>query len=361
MKGNKKDKIIKVLLVDDSPLAIVLLKKMLSYSTNIDVVGSASNGLEALKIIPALNPDVVCTDIHMPKMDGLTFIKELMAINPLPVLVISAYFKDADQQNAFVLLDAGAIDIFQKPDLSVNYNLETMANELNSKIKIISGVVPFTKPKNKKSTLTIDINKSEQIVGRDEQVGILAIGASTGGPQVLHTIIKNLPSNFPVPIICIQHISDGFLKGFVDWLSTDSQLPIKIVSHNEKPRPGTIYFPQENTHLEIDKKGNMVTVKKHDAVDGHKPSITVTFKSISEYYGKQAVGVLLTGMGKDGAEGLLNIKQEGGFTVAQDEASSVVFGMPRQAILIGAARCVLPLDEITDLLKTFKFCKCKAG
>ncbi|MCI4625957.1 MAG: chemotaxis-specific protein-glutamate methyltransferase CheB [Candidatus Magnetoovum sp. WYHC-5] len=355
MNINRQRKIINVLLVDDSIVATTLLKGMLSLSPSINVVGCALNGKEALKLIPFLKPDVICTDIVMPVMNGIELIHEVMCTNPMPILVISEYVSDEHQQNVFELLEAGAIDVFQKPDLSRACNLKTKASELISKIKIISGVVPFTKHK-KKDILKDPIEKQPPTL--KSNMKIIAIGASTGGPQVFHAILQTLPPNYAFPIVCIQHISNGFLHGFIEWLAGDTTLTVKIATDGEIPKLGTVYFAPENLHLEMNNAGHFITTAR-PAYDGHKPSITVTFNSLAKHYGSNVTGILLSGMGKDGAEGLFNILQAGGSTIAQDEDSSVVFGMPKQAINLGAAQCVLSVDEIIDFLAYSINHKCK--
>jgi two-component system, chemotaxis family, protein-glutamate methylesterase/glutaminase len=178
---------------------------------------------------------------------------------------------------------------------------------------------------------------------------MLAIGASTGGPQALHKILSQLPNNFPVPIVCIQHISIGFLQGLIDWLSAECQLKVKIAEDGELPMPGYIYFAPEKHHLEFNSFGRMI-YSNLPAIDGHCPSVSATFRSAAKFYGSNLVGVLLTGMGRDGAAGMQDIFRSGGVTIAQDEQSSVVFGMPKEAIALGAVKQILPVDDIAPLL-----------
>jgi two-component system chemotaxis response regulator CheB len=185
---------------------------------------------------------------------------------------------------------------------------------------------------------------------------MVAIGASTGGPQALQTILAQLPANFPVPVVCTQHMSDGFLQGLVNWLASESQLQVKIAQVGELPSPGAVYFAPERSHLELDARGRF-SYSMSPLVDGHRPSVTVTFKSIANFYGRATVGILLTGMGRDGATGMQAIAQAGGLTIAQDEKSSVVFGMPKEAIALGAAQHILPPQEIAPLLLSKIFVK----
>ena len=351
---------IKVLLVEDSPVVTIVLKRIFDSSPEIQVVGTACNGLEALELIPKLHPDVICTDLNMAPMNGLEFTQEVMKKYPLPILVISASVQANDTQNVFQVLKAGAVDVFPKPIGGLVSDYESLANELIAKIKILSGVKVFTRHQKLVQTeehhKIVKINqvpvphyKFSQENVKSPTIKVLTIGASTGGPQALHAIISKLPANFPVPVICVQHISEGFLQGLVDWLGYESKLPVKIASFGELPQAGTVYFPPEKRHLELDSKGRFVYSEAAN-VAGHCPSVTVTFKSVANFYSRAAAGVLLTGMGRDGADGMLAIAQLGGLTIAQDEASCIVFGMPKEAIALGAAQYVLPVSAIAPLL-----------
>ncbi|MEG4572824.1 chemotaxis-specific protein-glutamate methyltransferase CheB [Microcoleus sp. N3A4] len=351
---------IKLLLVEDSPVVTIVLKRIFNSSPEIKVVGTACNGLEALELIPKLQPQVICTDWNMAPMNGLEFTQEVMKKYPLPILVISASVQVDDTQNVFQILKAGALDVFPKPIGGLVSDYDRMAHQLIAKIKILSGVKVFTR--HPKMVQTQDNN---QIVKINEvpfpnykfshknvkipTIKILAVGASTGGPQALHAIISKLPANFSVPVICVQHISEGFLQGLVDWLGYESKLPVKIAGLGELPQAGVVYFPPEKRHLELDSQGRFIYTEPAPG-GGHCPSVTVTFKSVANFYGRAAAGVLLTGMGRDGSEGMLAIAKLGGLTIAQNEATCVVFGMPKEAIALGAAQHVVPLTAIAPLL-----------
>ncbi|MBF0456287.1 MAG: chemotaxis-specific protein-glutamate methyltransferase CheB [Nitrospirae bacterium] len=358
MTGVKR---IKVLIVDDSPVAVEVLTRILATSDEIELVGSARHGKEALEMIPRLRPNVICTDLHMPQMNGLEFVKEVMARHPLPILVISVSVSEDKTENVFQLLEAGAIDVFPKPRGVLSGQLSKFSSELITKIKILSGVVPFRKQKKhgiaSSGKTTAHIPKPcadsggslPHIETLSRHLKMIVIGASTGGPQALEKIFTGLPANFSIPIVCIQHISEGFLVSLVDWLKGHSKLNVAIARNNERPVPGNIYFAPDDRHLKIGKSGAFQL--NDDPPDGgHKPSITVTMVSLAEYYMGGVLGVLLTGMGRDGAEGMLSISQAGGVTVAQDEDSSIVFGMPDQAIKMGAAKYVLDINKIGRFL-----------
>lgn len=348
---------IKVLLVEDSPIALEILQRLLQSSPDISVVGTASNGKEALEMIPKVQPNIICTDLHMKGMNGLELTQQVMAKFPRPILVISNSVQQQDTDNIFKLLQAGAIDVFPKPITGMPSDYERVKHQLINKLKILAGVSVFTRKLPKENNIAIATEKSfncEQIITQNflpvdidfaSSIKIIAIGASTGGPQALHKIFSQLPNNFPLPIVCIQHISEGFLQGFVNWLDLECQLKVKIAQEGESPLPGTIYFGKESHHLELNSL-NKFTYTTSNPVDGHCPSITVLFQSLAKYYGKKIASILLTGMGKDGVAGMQAIAAVGGLTVAQDEKTSVVFGMPKEAIVRGVVDYVLPVQEI---------------
>ncbi|WP_036481861.1 chemotaxis-specific protein-glutamate methyltransferase CheB [Myxosarcina sp. GI1] len=346
---------IKVLLVEDSPVALSILQKILKSSSDIEVVGTATNGEKALELIPQLQPRVICTDLYMKKMDGLEFTKQVMSKHPRPILVISNAVAEQDSDNVFQLLQAGAIDVFPKPTTGLISDYEKIGTKLVNKLKLIAGVKVFTKRSMLISAPTLpSILVRETTSAKTEyqsttRIKAIAIGASTGGPQALQKILALLPKNLFVPVFCTQHISPGFLKGLVDWLAVKCQLPLKIAVAGQYPNPGTVYFAPEGNHLELNSGGKFVCSDR-SKVDGHCPSVTANFKSVAQYYGKHAVGILLTGMGRDGAAGMQAISQAGGTTIAQDEKTCIVFGMPKEAIALNAAQYVLPLPKIAPFL-----------
>lgn len=346
---------IRVLLVEDSPVALAVLTRILKASPDIEIVGTARTGQEALDLLPEARPQVICTDLHMPQMDGLELTRRVMSTSPKPILVISASVQEDDSQNIFQLLEAGAVDIFPKPVGGLAVSDPKIAQALIDKIKVLSGVTVFTQhrgrspsanPGNPAAVVPLPLPPLPADVNpRPATGGVLVIGASTGGPQALYTILSQLPPKFPLPIVCVQHISEGFLQGLINWLGHGCALPVTIARSGDLPRSGHVYFPPERQHLLFDGAGRFVT-RSGAPVSGHCPSVTVTFESVAHTFRRSAIGVLLTGMGRDGADGLLAIAQAGGMTIAQDEASSVIFGMPREAIALGAAQHILPLNDI---------------
>ncbi len=337
---------IKVLLVDDSMLTLTILKRMLAHASEIQVVGTATNGKEALDMIPVLRPDVICTDLRMPVMDGLDLTKAVMQKFPRPILVLSVSVQKEQTANIFQVLEAGAIDVMAKPLGNVGMNWGLDAETLVSKIKILAGVVPIRR----RST---EPEPAANIPPPATLPRIVGIGASTGGPQAFREILAHLPACIPVPLICVQHISDEFMAGMVEWLAPQCSLKIASAKTGIDPQPGTAYFPAPGLHLIVNGEGKL-ECSNAPSYGGHRPSISLTFNSLARHYGNSTVGVLLSGMGRDGVEGMRSIAQAGGTTIAQDEETSLVFGMPKEAIAANAARHVLPLAEIAPaLLKLF--------
>lgn len=355
---------VKVLLVEDSPIALEILQRILSSSVDVKVVGVARNGKQALDLIPSAQPDVICTDLFMERMDGLELTRQVMAKYPRPILVISNAVQSKDSDNIFRLLQAGAVDVFPKPTTGLPSDYEKVKAALINKIKVLSGVRVFTKPLRDLEPPKISVSPAiataqfpplvDPIAALKSQFKVLAIGASTGGPSAFEKILYRLPANFPMPVICAQHISEGFLEGLVNWLDTNCPLKVKIAQVGELPQPGIIYFAPETQHLELDSRGQFIYSPGTQA-RAYCPSITMLFKSIARFYGKTCMGVLLTGMGNDGAEGMKAIFDNQGLTIAQDESTSVIFGMPKEAIALGAARYVLPLQDIAPVLLTQAF------
>ena len=335
---------IKVLLVEDSLIALELLQRLLKSSSEVEVVGTARNGQEALVKIPQFNPDVICTDLHMAPIDGLELTKQVMADFPRPILVISNSVQEDDTKNIFGLLQAGAVDIFPKPTSGDYKEYEQVKDRLLAKIKMLSQVSVKAK-----SSMT-DRSTSLRLAANDAgTLRAIAIGASTGGPQAIHKIVTLLPANLPVPIICAQHIGDGFLSGLISWLKEDSQLTIKVAQIGETPAPKTVYFAPEKAHLEFDAQGKFI-YSNFTASTGTCPSIDVLFRAIARVYGCASASILLTGMGTDGTAGTEAIAAAGGMTIAQDEQSCLVFGMSKLAIATGKVHHTLNLSEIAPFL-----------
>ncbi|MBF0588249.1 MAG: response regulator [Magnetococcales bacterium] len=350
------------------------MRRLIGTSADLELVGEARNGVEALALIPEVHPHVVCTDLHMPKMDGLTLTQEIMRRHPLPILVISVAVSQGCE-NAFKLLEAGAIDIFSKPRAGLDGKgapQQRVAVELVRKIKLLSGVSPIRRHSSNRhdnldqrsdsrlkassqnpppplpSKLPLPNTPPKGITRRRSQ--IVVIGSSTGGPQALRTIFSALPPTFPMPILCIQHISPGFQENMIEWLKEYARMPVQTARQWDRPRDGVIYFPQEGHHLTVDGSGRFEHQRSCLNDHGHCPSVDLAFRSVIDHYSSTIIGVLLSGMGDDGSEALLAIHRAGGTTIIQDEASCVVFGMPGKAVALGAAQQVLPVKTIANKL-----------
>ena len=349
----------KVVLVEDSPVALEILQRLLNSSPDVDVVGTARDGVEGLEVINRTKPDVICTDLLMENMDGLELTKRVMAEDPRPILVISNFVQKTDVDNVFRLLQAGAADIFPKPSTDSPTDYEKLKSALVAKIKILSSMKVTAKRQQPPLSATSKLITSGAFSGNQplmknvsSRVNVIAIGASTGGLQAIQKILCQLPGNFPLPIICTVHVSIGVLSGLVNWLSSESSLKAKVAEVGEIIAPGTVYFAPEKCNLELDDRGKFIY--SNCPTEGkHCPSITVTFKSLAKFYGRATAAVLLTGIGRDGAEGLQAIFQAGGITVAQDEKGSAAYGMVKEAMGLKAVQQVLSIEKIAPyLLKT---------
>ncbi|HEY9635934.1 MAG TPA: chemotaxis protein CheB [Coleofasciculaceae cyanobacterium] len=345
----------KVVLVEDSPVALEILQRLLNSSPEVDVVGVARDGVEGLEVINRTRPDVICTDLLMENMDGLELTKRVMAEDPRPILVISNFVQKADVDNVFRLLQAGAADVFPKPSTDSPTDYERLKAALVTKIKVLSNMKVTAKRQQQpltgsmKPTTSGAFSANQPVMTNvSSRVKVITIGGSTGGLQAIQKILCQLPANFPLPIICTVHVSTGVLAGMVKWLSSECGLKVKIAEVGESPLPGTVYFAPEKNNLEIDFKGKFI-YSACPETDKHCPCISVTFKSIANFYGKATAGVLLTGIGRDGAEGLQAIARAGGITVGQDEKGTA-FGMVKEAIGLNAVQQVLAIEKIAPFL-----------
>lgn len=339
MPGVEKSKI-RVFLVDDSALDLELLRRLLERSDDIEVIGTARDGAEALAAIPSLRPDVVCTDLHMPQLDGEELTRRIMSESPRPILVVTSS-KGKGSQTAFRLIEAGAIDVVAKPRGGAHAEAE--ANDLVRLVRIAAGVHVVRR--------RIASPTGPSVTPRaPTTVRVIVVGASTGGPQALATLLGSLPPSFPVPILVVQHMTAGFLPGLVGWLRGRTALDVQIATHGVTPLAGSAYFAPPDLHLEIDSVGRMI-LTPGPPVEYHRPSATVLFRSAAARFGAAAVGALLTGMGRDGADGMVELRRVGAVTIAQDAESCAVAGMPVAAAKAGGASHVLPITEIAGVIE----------
>ena len=333
MKVSRK---IKVLIVDDSLLFRETLAREIAKDFGIEVVGTAEDPFMARDKILELKPDVVTLDVEMPKMDGIAFLKKLMPQYPLPVIVVSSVGK-----NVFEALDAGAVDFVTKPDLSKQGGMNSFINELIVKIKIASTAKVGSYKKD------YEVARIVTEHGTDISNMILAIGASTGGTEAIYNIITALPRDMP-GILIVQHMPPVFTRLYADRLNNSCKLEVKEAQDGDQVKPGRVLIAAGDYHMRLAKgpTGYYVKCAQGERVNGHCPSVDVLFDSVAEVAKDKAIGVILTGMGADGAKGLLNMRKQGAYTIGQDEKSSTVYGMPMVAYNIGAVAKQLPLDRI---------------
>lgn len=341
---------IRVLIIDDSPLIRTILMQMLSDLADIQVVGEASNGQEAIRMTLRLRPNVITMDIRMPVLDGLEATRKIMSTCPTPIIVVASSEHTIDTNPAFNAIQAGALTVIEKPRGLKAQDYEGVQEELISTIRSMAMVQVVTHHQATTHTRGIGAHTAllNSLINRPIQA--IAIGSSTGGPPVLEKIFSNLPEDFSIPILVVQHIMPAFLPGLIEWLRTSSSLPIRIAANRDRIIPGTVFFAPGEGHL-LASPGNIACVDTSKAVDGHRPSATRLFQSVAKIFGADAVGVILSGMGEDGADGLTQMSQKGAHIIAQDQASSIVFGMPKIAIERGIVDEVLPPEQIALRLK----------
>jgi len=335
----------KVLIVDDSALMRQLLTQILSSDPELEVVGTAGDPFIAREKVKALDPDVLTLDIEMPRMDGLTFLEKLMRGHPMPVIMISSLTAKGSDTTLRALA-LGAIDYVSKPKVDVSNGTIEQAEEILAKVKAAARARvrrPFAAP------------PPAAVPGKTYQFSathkIVAIGASTGGTEALKELLSPLPADFP-GIVIVQHMPEAFTHQFAARLDSLCKIRVKEAQDGDRILPGHALLAPGGHHMAVARKGTeyAVHVYRGERVNRHLPSVDVLFSSCARNMGKNALGVLLTGMGADGARGMLEMKQAGSFTIAQDESTSVVFGMPREAILLNAVDQVHPLDQIPGAL-----------
>lgn len=341
---------IRVLVVDDSALMRSMLSEMIQAAPDMEVVGSAPDAVAAREMIKSLNPDVLTLDVHMPKMDGLEFLDRLMRLRPMPVVMVSA-FTQAGSETTLKALELGAIDFIGKPRMGSGHSMEEYAEELIEKIRAAKGARlrraasanhASPPPPTMMQTQTLSKGSLSNTSGK-----IIFVGASTGGTEAIKEFLLGMPAHCP-PVLIVQHMPEAFTLSFAKRLDSLCAPAVVEAQGNEKVEAGKVYIAPGHSHLQIRRtpSGLVTELLSTEPVNRHRPSVDVLFDSAAAVVGRQAVGVILTGMGKDGAQGLLRMRQAGARTLGQDEASCVVYGMPREAFLVGAVEEQCGLDDI---------------
>jgi two-component system, chemotaxis family, protein-glutamate methylesterase/glutaminase len=342
MPTSRAGKTIRVLVAEDSPTARMLLVELLRSAKDFEVVGEAANGAEAIERAVELSPDLIIMDVHMPILNGLDATKEIMRQAPAPILMVSAAASSNDVALALSATQAGALMILEKPHNPSDPDFAGEAEQLLTMARAMAGVKVVRRWGGSRQPAAI---ATRARAAANRAVKLIAIGTSTGGPAALHRIFIDLERDFPVPIVVVQHMAHGFIGGLASWLGANTSLKVTVAEQNEPLVGGTIYLAPDDAHLGVTPDGRAAL--SHSApLNGFRPSADHLFDSSARAYGSSLVAVILTGMGSDGADGLATVKARHGRIIAQDERSSVIFGMNQQAIERGLADEVLPLDTI---------------
>jgi two-component system, chemotaxis family, protein-glutamate methylesterase/glutaminase len=343
-----KSRKLKVLVIDDSALIRSVMKAIINRERDMECVGAAPDPLAAREMIKELNPDLLTLDVEMPKMDGLDFLERLMRSRPMPVLMVST-LTERGANITFRALELGAVDFVSKPKLDIARGMEAAATEITDKIRTVAQarvrktpVAPVIQERLSADAIL------PSVAGRYSSTEkLIVIGASTGGTEAIKEVLTKLPADAP-GVLVTQHMPEHFTKSFADRLNTLCKIAVKEAEHNERVLPGHAYIAPGHSHLLLKRSGANYVVKLDQGplVNRHRPSVDVLFRSAANVAGANAIGIILTGMGKDGVQGLLEMKQAGSYTIAQDEATCVIFGMPKEAIAAGGGFEVLPLQNI---------------
>jgi two-component system chemotaxis response regulator CheB len=338
----------RVLIAEDSIFIQKVLVKIMEADPELQVVGVAKDGKAAVEMTRILHPDVITMDIRMPVMDGFQATRLIMTENPTPILVVSSSVHAEDLRISFNAIQAGALDIMEKPRGNLAGDYYHLGQEIIRKVKLIAGIRVFRhlSPKFRGDAAA----NQQKMIAKTRNKGV-AIGASTGGPSALFQVITSLNPDFPAPVFVTLHISEGFGKGCADWLNRNAKVEVRIPADGETIQPGVVYFAPDDRVMRVANRTSISV--EGDKMDRSVMPIDAMMDSFAGAYGQNGIGVLLTGMGNDGARGMARLKRVGGKGIAQDEETSVVFGMPKEAIAMGGVDVVLPVDRIAAQIETY--------
>lgn len=334
-----------VLVVEDSPVVRLVLTHALNKDPDLRVMGTASDGGAAVEFVSQNKPDVVLMDVHMPKMDGFEATRRIMETQPLPIIMCSATLEREEVSTTFRAMEAGAVAFVQKPAGPGHEGFDRMMQELVESIKLMSEIKVVKRRARNPCSAESPRTAPKLAAG----VKIIAIGASTGGPPVIQALLAGLPKSLPVPVLIVQHIATGFLEGMAEWLRQTTGFQVEMAEQGQQIVPGRVYLAPDGFQMGIGSFGR-IQLRNEPPENGMRPSVSYLFRSVASTYGANSVGILLTGMGRDGAEELKLMRDNGAVTIAQDAETSVVHGMPGEAIRLGAPTHVLPPDQIAAML-----------
>jgi len=340
---------IRVLIVEDSASARELLVRLIESDAQFRVVGTARDGVEAVALGAQLRPDVMTMDLHLPRLDGVAATRRIMAETPTPIVIVSTTSKDKPNGLAFEALRAGALTILDKPSGPSDPRHAQLAQQLLTTLRLMAEVKVVRRSRVGVAESAPSLPAAEPVRPAVGRPLVLVLAASTGGPLAVQTVLQALGRDFDIPVLVVQHMSHGFLSGMADWLAATCPQSVRLAAHGDQPTGRTVYVAPEDQHLLVTRRGTLA-LSNAPLVGGFRPSANVLFESIAECYGARVVAAVLTGMGDDGALGLEALRTVGASTIAQDEASSVVYGMPRAAA--AAAERVVPLSAIGPTVRT---------
>ena len=335
---------IRILIADDSELTRVVLRDLLSQDAGVEIVCEVSDGRAAVEMTARFRPNLIIMDVMMPVMGGLDAVAEIMAATPTPILMLSANTDPQDSRSAFAAIKLGALDVMAKPSGVVTMAFSQIASQLIAKVKSLSRIKVihhYRTQRPKRENVVAPVSAGPR--------RILAVGASTGGPKAVLQLLQELPKNLAAAVLVVQHIADGFAPGFADWLNRESALSVRLAVDGSELQAGTVVVAPNKAHLTV--KSNRIALEDSAPLNNCRPSVDAMFHSlVGQQLAAETVAVLLTGMGTDGAAGMGALQKQGAYTIAQDEASSTIFGMPKAAIDRGAASRVLPLEHIAEVV-----------